>query len=143
MAVVVNLLPKFLDFFVVCQYICVLRTSSQYFSCVFNPEYRSYCKQLFSESSGALHPVALIKNGKEKCCGSSGEGQCYITCCALVTVYWTLLITRQHPHGEKEESRPTGSMAPETAAVPEEQPVLVATAPRQKKKLKNTSHREG
>lgn len=117
--------------------------TSHYFSCVSNPEYRNHCKHLFSESLGALHPVGLIKKWEKECCGSSRGEQIYATCWAIVTVYWTLLIIRQHPHEEKEESRPTGTMASKTSAEPEEQSVLVVAAPRQKKKLKNSLHSEG
>ncbi|KAJ7399935.1 hypothetical protein BTVI_110142 [Pitangus sulphuratus] len=53
----------------------------------------------------------------------------------------TLLITRQHPQGEEEESRPTGTEATQTAAEPEEQPVPIAVAPIQKKKSKTKSVR--
>lgn len=55
------------------------------------------------------------------------------------TIYWTLLVFMQHPHREEEESKATGTKAIQTAAYPQEQPVLRAVACIQKKKSKTKS----
>lgn len=44
---------------------------------------------------------------------------------ALATVYQTLLITRQHLQGEKQEIRPTAAVATQTAAELQEQPMPI------------------
>lgn len=68
-----------------------------------------------------------------QCCDHSTGEQLVAVCWALATIYWTLLVTRQHPQGEEEESRATDTVATRTAVEQEEQPMLVAVIPIQKK----------
>lgn len=67
---------------------------------------------------------------------NSREVQSYAMCWALATIYQTVLHTRQHPQGEEEESRATGTMDTPTAAEPEEQPMPGALTPLWKKTSK-------
>ncbi|KAJ7408956.1 hypothetical protein WISP_117675 [Willisornis vidua] len=71
--------------------------------------------------------------------GNSIDEQLIAVCWALVTIYHMLFITRQHPQWEKEESRPTGTVATQNVAEPEEQPMPVTVTPIQKKKSKPKS----
>ncbi|TRZ07187.1 hypothetical protein HGM15179_019919 [Zosterops borbonicus] len=48
-------------------------------------------------------------------------------------------VKQDHPQGKEEKSRPTGTAATQNAAEPEEQPMLVAVTPIQKKKSKTKS----
>ncbi|KAJ7406290.1 hypothetical protein BTVI_65902 [Pitangus sulphuratus] len=84
-------------------------------------------------------PVKVIKYVKENCCSSSREVKSYATCWTLATIYRTLLITRQHPQGQEEESRLAGTVATQTAAEPEDQPMPVAVIPIQMKKCNTKS----
>lgn len=70
-----------------------------------------YLEDFFNGLVLEQDPVKVIKYVMEKCCGSSREVQSYATCWALATLYWTLLYTRQQPHGDEEEKRPTGTVA--------------------------------
>lgn len=85
------------------------------------------------------NPVRLEEYLEGKCCVESREAQITSFFWALAAIYQPLLITRQHPQGEEEEGRATGTVATQTAAEPEEQPVLVAVVPIQKKKSKTKS----
>lgn len=97
-------------------------------------------KEYFWFGSSPLNNYrALIKCLKENCCGSSREVQSYGMCWTVATIYWTLLVFMQHPQREEEESKATGTMAIQTAAYPQEQPVLRAVACIQKKKSKTKS----
>lgn len=78
---------------------------------------------------------------KEKCCGNSREVQSYAMCWALATVYQTVLHTRQHSQGEKEQGRARGTMGTPTAAEAQEQPTLGALSPIWKKTSKAKSVR--
>lgn len=49
-------------------------------------------------------------------CVSSREKQLIGMCWALATLYQTLLVTRQNPQGEEEESRATGTVVTQTSA---------------------------
>lgn len=73
--------------------------------------------------------VKVTEYWQGECQGSSREERLIAVCWALVSIYQTLLFTRQ------QSNRDHG----QTAAAPREQPVLGAVAPIQKKKSKTKS----
>lgn len=91
------------------------------------------------EVSPEQDTVKVTEHLQGGCCSSSSEEQLIAACWALVSIYQTLLFTRQHPQGKEEESRATGTVATQTAAEPQEQPVLAAVTPIQKQKSKTKS----
>lgn len=82
-------------------------------------------------------PDKVAEYLKRKFYGSSREAGSYAMFWALATIYWTLLVTRQHPQGEEGESRPTGTTATQTAAEPEEQPVMVGSSHSHTEEIQN------
>ncbi|KAJ7399312.1 hypothetical protein BTVI_116096 [Pitangus sulphuratus] len=83
------------------------------------------------------NPDKVSEYLKGKCCGSSREVPSYAMCWLLFIRYCSSLDSTLR--GEEEESRPTGTVASQTAVEPEEQPMLVAVAPIQRKKSKTKS----
>ncbi|XP_051624901.1 uncharacterized protein LOC127461275 [Manacus candei] len=105
-------------------------------------------------------PVSMIRLVKEKCSGSSRDGQLTATCWALATAYRALLDMIQHCQGEErrtksadttstqttaesegERNEPTSTVSTQTIEEPEEQAKPIAVAPVQKRKSKTKSVR--
>lgn len=61
-------------------------------------------------------PDRVTEYFQGECCGNSREEQLIGGCWALATLYQTLLVARQNPQGEEEESRATDTVATQTAA---------------------------
>ncbi|RMC22142.1 hypothetical protein DUI87_03015 [Hirundo rustica rustica] len=62
-----------------------------------------------------------------------------LTMILLTLIFGPCILNKQHPQREEEESRPTSTVATQTAAEPEEQPMPVSVTPIQKKKSNTQS----